>query len=391
MVKTSRLLFLTVAISFICMVLASCIGYRNDGKQVTFHEWNEASGHKVTVLDADPATFEDLGDGYGRDAKHAFLEGNIIKGADGNTFNYLGKNYAVDANRAFHFDSIIPDIDPKSFKVHSNWLTEDKNDFYWNGKAIHVADKKTFVVIGDDDDEETLWAKDKYNAYYMGYPPVPLADYESFHPINDHTPFISRAGDYAVDKYRVYYKDHIVEGADPESFKEVFISVGQDKYRVYYEWKATKIKNYEQLSIIGDFRTDGLYVYTDKLEVLEGADPHTFKQIEDSRYWYADKDHVWHFDKLVKEADVSSFQPVYLYEFYLGKIESRGTDFWYGKDKNHVFYEDSIISGADPSTFEKIGFEDCESWTVFDKNRIYEGKNSKALQKYLRDKYGRKQ
>ena len=391
MVKTSRLLFLTVAISFICMVLASCVGYRNDGKQVTFHEWNEASGHKVTVLDADPATFEDLGDGYGRDAKHAFLEGNIIKGADGKTFNYLGKNYAVDVNRAFHFDSIISDIDPKSFKVHSNSLTEDKNDFYWNGKAIHVADKKTFVVIGDDDDEETLWAKDKFNAYYMGFPPVPLADYESFHPINDHTPFISRAGDYAVDKYRVYYKDHIVEGADPESFKEVFISVGQDKYRVYYEWKATKIKNYEQLSIIGDFRTDGLYVYTDKLEVLEGADPHTFKQIEDSRYWYADKDHVWHFDKLVKEADVSSFQPVYLYEFYLGKIESRGTDFWYGKDKNHVFYEDSIISGADPSTFEKIGFEDCESWTVFDKNRIYEGKNSKALQKYLRDKYGRKQ
>ena len=38
----------------------------------------------------------------------------------------------------------------------------------------------------------------------------------------------------------------------------------------------------------------------------------------------------------------------------------------------------------DPATFEKIDFDG--SWTVFDKNHIYEGKNSEKLQKYLKEK-----
>ena len=50
----------------------------------------------------------------------------------------------------------------------------------------------------------------------------------------------------------------------------------------------------------------------------------------------------------------------------------------------HVFYKDSIIPGADPASFEIIDFDG--SWTIFDKNRIYEGVNSKELQEYLKSK-----
>ena len=351
--KISFFPYITVAISLICLMLVSCeVGYKNDGKQVTWHSWDEGKGHRVSVVEADPATFEDLGDGYARDAQHAFLEGDIIKGADGKTFKYLEKRYAIDANHVFHYDTIMTVADIKSFKVHGWFLTEDKKDFYWNGNAVHVADKKTFVILGDEDAWDTQWAKDKENAYCMGHAPLPLADYESFHPIKNG--YLS--GYYAADKYRVYYQDHIVEGADPESFTEIEFEVGQDRHRVYKEWKATEIKDFNQLSQIGIFYSDGIHIYTSELELFEAADPESFRQIDESN-WYTDKNHVWWRDKLVNEADKSTIHAIFMYSFYSGKKESNGADFYYGKDKSHVFYRDSIIQDADPATFEKIDFD----------------------------------
>ena len=66
-----------------------------------------------------------------------------------------------------------------------------------------------------------------------------------------------------------------------------------------------------------------------------------------------------------------------------------GGDFNYGKDDKHVFWNDSIIQGADPGSFEKMTFPDGDSWTVFDRNRIYEGKDSPKLREYLKKKYGK--
>ena len=41
------------------------------------------------------------------------------------------------------------------------------------------------------------------------------------------------------------------------------------------------------------------------------------------------------------------------------------------------------------SPFEKMTFPDGDSWTVFDRNRIYEGKDSPKLREYLKKKYGK--
>ena len=384
MVKKSRLFYFTVAFSLVCMILTSCNRpprYKNDGKQVTWQGRDIWAGHWSRVVDADPSTFEDLGNGYARDDQKAFLEGNIIKGADGKTFKCLQKPYAVDASHVFHLGTIMTGADPKSFKIHGQYLTEDENDFFWCGKPIHVADKKTFVIIGDKDNEFTQWAKDKYNAYYMGEQPVPLADYNSFHLIRGIDSSGSQ-GHYAADKFRVYYVDHIVEGADPETFTEIIDWVGQDKHRVYYQWKATDIKDYNQLSQIGGFYSDGSHIYTSEFEVFEDADPRTFRQLDDS--WYVDKDHVWWRKKEMKEADAATFQLVDGYSYF------NGATFWsrYAKDKNHVFFDDSVITGPDPESFEVVQFIEGGPTTIFDKNRIYQGENSKELQKYLRDKYG---
>ena len=73
-------IFIT-SILLVLMTLVSCsVGYKNDGKEVTWHTWNEGSGHTSRHVDADPKTFEELNDDYGRDKKHAFYEGDIING-----------------------------------------------------------------------------------------------------------------------------------------------------------------------------------------------------------------------------------------------------------------------------------------------------------------------
>ena len=371
------------------MILTSCTKpgrYKNNGKQVTWQGRDIWAGPWSKVVDADPATFEDLGNGYARDDQKAFLEGKIIKGADGKTFKCLEKPYAVDASHVFHKYTMMTGADPKSFMIHGQYLTEDENDYFWCGKPIHVSDKKTFVIIGDKDNEFTHWAKDKYNAYYMGEQPVPLADYDSFHLIKE-TNSMGVQGKYAADKYRVYYKDHIVEDADPETFTEIIDWVGQDKHRVYYQWKATDIKDYNQLSHIGGFYSDGSHIYTFEFEVFEDADPLTFRQLKGSSLWYVDKDHVWWRGKEmkeVKEADAATFQLVDGYAYF------NGTTFWtrYAKDKNHVFFDDAVIP-PDPETFEIVQFTEGGEITIFDKNHIYKGENSKELQKYLKDKYGK--
>lgn len=384
MIKIKSFLHLMVTVALIGMVLASCErkpGYKNDGRQVTWNTSDIRAGHNSKIVEADPSTFEDLGNGYARDAQHAFHEGDVIKGADGKTFKILEKNYAVDANHVFHCDTIMKSADPKSFKVHGWNLSEDKNDYYWKGTAIHVADKKSFVIVGDQENEKTQWAKDKYNAYYMGKRPVALADYDSFHPIGDISN-LNCTGCYAADKYRVYFEDHIVEGADPESFTEVVGYVGQDKHRVYRKWKATDIKDYNQLTSIGGFHSDGSHIYTHELEGFDDADPSTFKHL--GSQWYVDKDHVWWNEKLVKEADAATLQLVHLYKYFSGTTMSGFTK--YAKDKNHVFHNDAIIPGADPESFEYIQFVEGDYTIAFDKNRIYEGRKTKELQEYLINK-----
>lgn len=142
------------------------MGYKNDGTIVTFHSWNEGSGHNVKNVDADPKSFEAIDDCYGRDKNHAFFRGNIITNSDGRTFRTLKKGFAADKRYVYTGEGeIIPGADPNTFKVHSYALVEDKNDFYWEGKPLKVVDKATFKVLGDNDNWDTKWAKDSKSLF----------------------------------------------------------------------------------------------------------------------------------------------------------------------------------------------------------------------------------
>ena len=203
-------------------------------------------------------------------------------------------------------------------------------------------------------------------------------DYETFHPIEAKTP--DQSGDYAADKHKVFFRDKEVPGADPATFKEVDFYIGQDKHRAYNKGIPTQIKDYSKLTEVGSLMySDGTNIYDSHFNILPKADVATFEHISDN--WYKDKSHVWWSSQLVSGANPKTFQPVSEGGF--------GGDFNYGKDDKHVFWNDSIIQGADPGSFEKMTFPDGDSWTVFDRNRIYEGKDSPKLREYLKKKYGK--
>lgn len=369
------------------LILTSCtVGYKNDGKEVTWHTWNEGSGHNSCKVDADPETFEVLDDNYGRDKTHAFYRGDIIDGADGQSFRVFENDYAADASKVYDSGKLLKGADPATFKVHSYELTEDKNDFYNNGKALNVKDKSSFEILRYSSGENTSWGKDKYNGYYLNGTVNPNIDYATFHPIEANKPM--QSGCYAADKHRVFFMGKEVPGADPATFREVDFYIGQDKYRTYQKGIPTRIKDYTKLTQLGRLMySDGTYIYDLHFNILPEADVASFVHISDN--WYKDASHVWWSNKLVNGADPKTFQPVPVSSYYSGNKESMGGDFNYGKDNRHVFWNDSIISGADAASFEKIDFPDGDSWTVFDRYRVYQGKDSPKLREYLKKKYGK--
>ncbi len=364
------------------LMLASCTaGYKNDGKEVTWHTWDEGHGHRSRKVDADPETFEVLKDDYGRDKTHAFYWGSMIDGADGQSFRVIGKGYAADAFNVYNSGKLMQGVDPASFKVHSYELTEDKNDFYKNGTALNVRDKSSFEVLKDKLGRNTSWGKDKYNGYYLNGTVIPDIDYATFHPIDARQP--KQSGCYAADKYRVFFMGEEVLGADPATFKEVDFYVGQDRYRAYKKEMQSQIRDYTKLTRLGRLMySDGINIYDTNFHILPDADVSTFEHITEN--WYKDNQHVWWSNKLLQGANPKTFRPVTV-SSYTG---STHMDFNYGKDEKTVFFQDSIIKCADPESFETRDFPDGGSWTVFDRNRVYQGIDSPKLREYLEEKYG---
>lgn len=375
--------YFLISVVFGSLVLSSCtLGYNNDGNEVTWHAWSAGYGHYSKKVNADTESFEALKDSYAHDKFHAFYRGDVIDGSDGSSFRVLKHTYAIDNKHAYLAGDIIENADPGSFKVHSRYFAEDKNDYFWGRKALNVRDKETFELLGSDDSWETKWAKDIYNGYYLEGNTIVGIDYDTFHPISSQIP--NQSGRYAKDKNRVFFMGKEIPGADPETFKEVDFSVGQDKYRIYIDGIPTQIKEYSNLTKLGRLMySDGVNIYDSDLKILPDADVSTFEFI--SHNWYKDKNNVWWNKKLVVGANPTTFSPVTMKSYMGGTYP----DFNYGKDDKHVFWQDSIIQGAEATSFEIVEFPDGDSWTVFDRNHVYQGKDSPKLQEYLNKKYGK--
>ncbi|HLP52484.1 MAG TPA: DKNYY domain-containing protein [Chitinophagales bacterium] len=193
--KSLALLFLVVA------MLSSCVGYVKKSDGVYYRDCNEANGCSLRKIDADPETFETLGDGYARDIDRVFIGGGPIEGADAATFKVLSNSYAVDKDHAYYGGHVIESSTGKNFKVIDAYYSTDDIDVFYQSNPLKVCSVKNFRRLYEDDKESLsdYWSTDGCYYYYMHFK-IPSADYTNVQLLKE-TP------GFAKDKQWVYNLD----------------------------------------------------------------------------------------------------------------------------------------------------------------------------------------
>ena len=334
----------------------------------------------------DSSTFKRLNEAYATDINHVYYGNEILEGADPASFRILSEDYAADRHHVWYNMYVIEGANPKPFVApeKSNSFTfplaHDDHDYYNGDNPLHVADMSIFKQKGE------CWAIDNKNVYYCGIEEfgknVPIGDYHSFRALNDF---------YAVDAKKVYYKNKIVEGADPETFAPLKDDpqYGQDKHRVYCQARGSSIRNLNKLKhknmkngLWEAFHTDGTTVYNpDLMAMPSGTDFATIHKVERYREWYADSKRVYYENRLLPGANPQTFKIFPSHYVSEEDVSDNNKDNNYSHDGNRVYFRDSLMPGADAATFI-CGYDYVESkGFAFDKNRYYEGSPNPRLEK----------
>ena len=232
--KQKHILIISILLS-----LSSCVktGYTKIFEKVYYHYSYGEGGYKFFDFGADASSFKQDSwyEEFGTDCNYAYFRAKRIKESDGPSFKILDYWYQKDKNHVYYNQNIIEGADPLTFSspntdydnnMQSSYA-EDKNDFYYKDKSLHVVNKKGFKQFFYGFDQ--LWGIDGNHYYYQ----------EKRCNIADPKSFIILDGIYAKDKLKVYYKNTILEGADASSFKTTSIFKGEDKYSKYNMGKKT--------------------------------------------------------------------------------------------------------------------------------------------------------
>ena len=275
-----RCLFLFL---FAVLLLSSCkTGYYKEEGKVWYYEWNTLQGNVRTELeDADFDSFDKLKDDYARDKNYVWHGTEKLQGVHAAKFKTLGHEYACDDQWAFLHGDKIEGADGATFKVKSEYLCEDKNDFYWEGYALNVVDKSAFRTFGSPKSYETEWATDGKYVYYLSRNlcqkgrNMLMGDLDSFEPLRPKGENCCYC--YARDKNQVYFCDTILVGADPATIELIGWLVVRDAKHVFAGcYQLPDVADAKTLRHLkDDLFSDSLHVYY-RDSILEGIDPATF-------------------------------------------------------------------------------------------------------------------
>ena len=266
--------------------------YKEEGK-VWYYEWTTLTGQVRTELDsADYDTFDDLADEYAHDQYRAWFRKDPILGADGAHFRTLKHYYAADRQHVYFRGSLVRGAEASSFRIFREGVSRDANDYYVDSIALCVAHPDRFEFTGRGSDWDTMWGSDGEYAYYLGVHSLPvrnqpLADPATFHALVpkdvDHGSY-----HYACDRYRVYFRDTLILGADAATFELVRWDIARDKDHVYaQQYRLPDVVHLPSLRILrSGLFADSLHVY-DRDSLLEGIDPNKFNP-----YQYPDGDYI---------------------------------------------------------------------------------------------------
>lgn len=335
-------------------------GYLKDKKNV--YEISVNDNDKVKVkpiknLNIDVATFEDIFGGlnykdknsvYYVDENNGEVSLKILKGADPATFEF--GVISKDKNSVFVDNQKLEGVSSKGFEVLAdlfNFVKDYKNVYYLDRESdgitykVKVLDTKgidipSFEFFGYSYNK---YFKDKDNIYFlndkddkMEFEKLDGANPKTFEIVDDY---------FARDDKNVYILGYKVDGIDPKTFEALNYEMIKDKNGVYF------LENISE-------ENENSEIKTKKLN-LKGLDLRSFKKVDNSDYYFKDKNSIYYEDSgnlhKIENADLKTFKDL---------------DYNFAKDKNNIYYKNKKLDGIDAASFEKIEFN-----FIKDKNGLY--------------------
>ncbi len=193
---------------------------------------------------ADPATFRVLENGYSKDEHYAYYLNFPLSVANTEEFESLGWFYAKTHSRIWYCGKEVSGIRKiESFKVIDSYFSCDTNQVYLFKDSIFVAiaelNRTGFHCL---DDQNTFrytnlkWYTNSEGNYFIDTEAlIGSQDFLFKSDSSSDSLIILKEKFFYKDAYHVYFKDEIIEGADPKTFEPLGNSYGRDTESVYYQ------------------------------------------------------------------------------------------------------------------------------------------------------------
>ncbi|MBJ7339725.1 MAG: DKNYY domain-containing protein [Mycolicibacterium sp.] len=239
-------------------------GYHVRGDTVFFLQ--AFPGKAAQVEGADAASFTALDRTFATDASTVYVSGRPLPDADPSSFVLLDRpDFAKDGRHVYQRDKVISD-DPAHFQLLGGNLAKDDRAVYWSDGRVLSEDPEHFSIVSDAD--YYLFTKDGQTVQVNGTPIVG-ADPATFRVLT---------GGYAQDGRGTYYFTGRIGEADAASFEVLDGSFARDARRAY--WMGRPIPGadgatFRVLNANFECAADRAHAYY-REEVIEAADPRSF-------------------------------------------------------------------------------------------------------------------
>jgi len=210
-----------------------------------------------------------------RQEVYFIIDGNSFEGSvehmnvDIASFEVFDSLYAKDKNNVYFYNHRIPGADPLTIKrikpeftkgeLRDAHLAKDKNNVYVGQCVLSDIDFDDieYVIAKDpfykDGRFSVIYVKDKNNVYPVWgeefsnkcSQAIKYADSETFEVLGENR--------YAKDKQRVYFRNRVVHGADPETFVNFYATYAKDKNGVYCRGEILEI---DSKTFMSEFNED---------------------------------------------------------------------------------------------------------------------------------------
>ena len=290
-----------------------------DKNSVYYVDENNGKVSLKTLKGADPATFE-----FGiisKDKNSVFIGNQKLKGVSSKGFEVLNDSldFVKDYKNVYYLDRESDGITYKVEVLDTKGVDIPSFEFLGNSYNKYYRDKNNIYFLNDRDDK-------------MKLEKLAGANLKTFEIMD---------GNFARDDKNLYIFEYKVDGIDPKTFEALNYEMIKDKNGVYF------LENISE-------ENENSEIKTKKLN-LKGLDLRSFKKVDDSDYYFKDKNSIYYEDSgnlhKIENADLKTFKDL---------------DYNFAKDKNNIYYKNKKLDGIDAASFEKIEFN-----FIKDKNRLY--------------------